>query len=339
MQIPAGSGMHALRLARCLLALACAAPLFALPAHAGPLTVEARIPLGKVVGRIDHLAFDPHRRRLYVAELGNDSVGLVDLGAHRLIRTVAGFDEPQGVAYEPGTDTVYVANGGDGSVRIFSGADFAAVARITLASDADNVRVDARRERLYVGYGDGALAVLDARTHGKTADIPLAGHPESFQLDEAANRLFVNVPAAGQIAVVSGDTHASVATWPTGKLHGNFPLTLGAGSDRVIAVFRRPAYLQAFDRASGKPLAGIETCADADDVFADAPRRRLYVICGDGMVDVLDASGAQFTRVGRIRTSPGSRTGLFIPELDRLVVAIRAAGSEPAAVWVLRPQP
>ena len=46
-----------------------------------PLILEAKIPLGDVSGRIDHMALDRARGRLFVAELGNDSLGVVDLGA------------------------------------------------------------------------------------------------------------------------------------------------------------------------------------------------------------------------------------------------------------------
>src|SRR4051812_30978542 len=68
-------------------------------ADTAPLVVETRIALGAISGPIDHLAFDPTRQRLYVAELGNNSVGVVDLKANSVLRTVAGFDEPQGIAY------------------------------------------------------------------------------------------------------------------------------------------------------------------------------------------------------------------------------------------------
>jgi hypothetical protein len=43
--------------------------------------------------------------------------------------------------------------------------------------------------------------------------------------------------------------------------------------------------------AAGSPghaAAKVETCGDADDVFVDAKRRRLYVSCGGGVVDVLE---------------------------------------------------
>lgn len=45
---------------------------------ADALQLEAKIPLGDVAGRIDHLAVDLARGRLFVAELGNNSVGVVD---------------------------------------------------------------------------------------------------------------------------------------------------------------------------------------------------------------------------------------------------------------------
>src|SRR6201989_1049451 len=85
-------------------------------ADKGPLQLEAKILLGNVRGRIDHMAVDLKRQRLFVAELGNDSVGVVDLANPRVIRTISGLSEPQGVGYEPSTDMLFVANARDGSV-------------------------------------------------------------------------------------------------------------------------------------------------------------------------------------------------------------------------------
>jgi len=90
---------------------------------------------------------------------------------------------------------------------------------------------------------------------------------------------------------------------------------------------------------SGHAVAGSDVCKYSDDLFIDAKRRRIYVICGEGYVDTLDTSGDAYTRVGSFVTSDGSRTGLFVPDLDRLFVAVRASRSETAAVWVLRPSP
>src|SRR5712671_7549422 len=186
---------------------------FAETAETSPLQLEAKIPLGSVQGRIDHMAVDLKRQRLFVAELGNDTVGIIDLANRKLIRTIAGLKEPQGVGYEPSTDTLYVANAGDGSVRLFEGSDYNSAGLIELGSDADNIRVDAAAKRVFVGYGSGALAVIDPSTRSRVAAIPLKAHPESFQIDPDANQIFVNVPDARGIAVVDHVSQKQIGTW------------------------------------------------------------------------------------------------------------------------------
>src|SRR5262245_57107769 len=113
--------------------------------------VEGTIPLGSIAGRIDHVAVDLARRRLYVAELGNDSVSVVEVADREVTRRIDGLSEPQGVAYEAATDTLVITNGGDGSVRMFSAQTFQPTGRIDLSDDADNIRIDATAKRLLVG--------------------------------------------------------------------------------------------------------------------------------------------------------------------------------------------
>src|SRR5262249_52987261 len=129
-----------------------AGQLVADAAEPEPLQLEAKVPLGEVSGRIDHMAVDLQRKRLFVAELQNNSLGIVDLAGHKLVRTVTGFKKPQGVGYVPENDTLYVANGGDGSLRMFEGADYKAAGQIDLGDDADNVRVDAGANRVFVSH-------------------------------------------------------------------------------------------------------------------------------------------------------------------------------------------
>src|SRR5215471_2609074 len=304
-----------------------------------PLVLEAKIPLGDVNGRIDHLGIDLNRRRLFVAELGNNTLGVVDLAAGRTTHTIGGLSEPQGVAHIPFADNVYVANGGDGSVRVLRGEDLAPGGRIDLGGDADNVRVDFQRQRVLVGYGKGGLAIIDPASPTKTGDIRLKAHPEGFQIDEIGGRVFINVPDAHEIAV--GDLAALGAngSWPTPGLRSNFPMAIDRDAHRVLAVFRSPPVLLASAAEDGRVAAKLETCGDADDVFVDAKRHRVYVSCGEGVVDVLGQDGTGYRRIARVPTVAGARTSLFVPELDRLFVAVRASSGEGPAIWVFRPSP
>jgi DNA-binding beta-propeller fold protein YncE len=314
----------------------------ALTAAAGqlqPLVLERKIPLGEVRGRIDHLAIDFGRERLFVAELGNNSLGVVDLAAGRLLRRIGGLDEPQGVAYDPATDTVYVADGGDGLVHRFKGTELTPLDTIQLGGDADNVRLDPKAGRVVVGYGDGALALIDAVSGKPTSEIPLPGHPESFQLERGGPRIFVNVPDAHQITVVDRVAGEQVASWGLADGRANFPMALDEPDGRLAVVYREPAQLAVFDTSSGAPVTRLPACGDSDDVFFDAKRQRIYLSCGAGFLDVTQRRGDSYEELARISTIPGARTALFVPERDRLYLAVRASGSEGAAVWVFRPTP
>jgi YVTN family beta-propeller protein len=308
-------------------------------ADTGPLQLESKIPLGEVRGRIDHMAVDLKRQRLFVAELGNDTVGVVDLERRTVIRTISGLKEPQGVGFEPTTDMLYVANAGDGSVRVFDGVDYAVKDRIELGNDADNIRMDIAANRTFVGYGNGALAIIDPSTRKKIGDIALKAHPEAFQIDSNSTQIFVNVPEARAIAVLDRATQKQIGTWPLTGRDANFPMALDPVHRQVLVIFRAPAELGVFSMTDGKLITSIETCGDSDDLFLDAKRGRVYVSCGAGFVDVFETKGHVYRRIARIPTVAGARTALFVPELDRLLVGARASGNEPAAIWVFRPIP
>jgi hypothetical protein len=109
---------------------------------------------------------------------------------------------------------------------------------------------------------------------------------------------------------------------------------------RSSVVYRLPPTLAILDAATGARRQTAATCADADDVFFDRRRSRIYVICGSGAVDVFAAAEGGYGRLARIPSRNGARTGFFAPQLDRLFVAARAAGgSRDAAILVFRPAP
>ena len=72
---------------------------------------------------------------------------------------------------------------------------------------------------------------------------------------------------------------------------------------------------------------------------AIASMHRIYVSCGDGVIDVIEPGEGGYRRLSRVPTVPGARTSLFVPELNRLFVAVRARSVEPAAIWVFEPTP
>jgi hypothetical protein len=313
-------------------------PVFAQPSP--PLTLEATIPLHDVRGRIDHMAVDLPRKRLIVAELGNNSVDIIDLTTRAIVHRISGLREPQGVGYADRADAILIANAGDGSVRLVSAKDFSVLGRVELGDDADNVRIDPRNGLAVIGYGSGGLALIDPASRTKAADIPLPAHPEGFQIDPSIGRTYVNIPDARQIAVVDLDARKLVASWPTHNASANFPMAFSPSPLLIASVFRSAPMLLLLDPATGEERKRLSTCSDADDVFFDPRRAHIYISCGAGEIAVLEHKGADWATLGKIQTASGARTSLFVPELDRLFVAERAGllGSD-AAIRVYRPSP
>ncbi len=304
---------------------------------AAPLRLEQTIPLQGVSGRIDHLAVDVQHRQLFVAELGNGSVGVVDL-AGGPTRRITGLKEPQGLAYLPDRNELVVASGGDGSVRFYDAATLSQTGLITLGDEADNVRVEPRSGEVVVGYGSGVLAFIDPARRIVIRTIKLPGHPEGFRLDAQHGRAFVNIPDVRRIAVANLASGTVARTWP--EAHRlTFPMALDEASSTLAVISRLPAHLVLLDTATGATRQDLSTCGDADDVFFDAKRHRIYVSCGSGAIDVLLRSDTGYGPAARVATRSGARTSLFVPELDRLFVAARAGTfGQDAAILVFQPR-
>jgi len=171
------------------------------------------------------------------------------------------------------------------------------------------------------------------------AKVELRAHPESFQIEPGGARAFVNVPDTGLIQVIDLAKGQAIGAFPTQGYHANFPMALDSAAHRILIAFRSPPRLLVLSDADGSAVADLNTCGDADDLFVDTKRRRVYVICGAGVIDSFEQNDNGYRRIDQVPTAPGARTGLFVPELDRLFVAVRAAGPEPAAIWVFKPAP
>ena len=325
-------------LAAILAILACLVANCALGARPA-LVLDTTVPLPRVSGRIDHMAFDPTRGHIAIAEIGNDSADIVNLETRSVMHRIGKLVEPQGIAYVTSTDSLVIANGGDGSLRLYRGADFSEIGRIDLGGDVDNVHGIEGTDRVLVGYGSGALALVDTRTRKLVSRTPLAGHPEGFRLAPDEVHAYVNVPNAHEIAVVDIATGKQTGTWRFPGLRGNFPMAIDRNGDSIAVVFRSPPRLGLVDTSSGKLRSSYTTCGDADDVFFNESSSRIYVSCGAGEVDVFGRDGAGYRKLQSFKTSSGARTALYVPDLDRLFVAARAGrlfGS--AKLFVLRPE-
>ena len=310
------------------------------PPSAAPLVLTGAIPLPNVKGRIDHFGFDRVHNRLFVSALGNNSEEIIGVGAQTVIHTISGVPTPQGVAYSPETNKLFVGSD-EGKLYIYDGTTFDLITAIDFGDDVDNLRYDAAEKRLYVGYGDdktGAIGMVDAATNKRLdGDFKLGAHPESFQLSTSGPNIYVNLPDLKQIAVINRSTH-SIARWPI-SFESNFPMALDETDHRLFVATRKPPQLNVLDTNSGRLIATLPTVQDSDDLFYDSARKRVYVCGGEGYISVFQQDDADhYKLLAKVQTAIGARTAGYFGKgkkgFDRFYLAVPARADHGAEVWI-----
>jgi DNA-binding beta-propeller fold protein YncE len=297
------------------------------------LELQQTIPLPGVEGRIDHLDVDAAGERLFVCALGHNSVEVLDLRKGERIHSIDGLGAPQGLAYVAELNRLFVANDKAGLCQIYDTKSWQLLGTVNFQDDADNVRYDAAARKIYVGFGEGGLGVINPSDGKRVSAIKLAAHPEAFVLEKQGRRIFVNVPNAGQVSVIDRDKGEAVATWKLGGASANFPIAIDEVSHRLFVGCRHPAKLVVLNTDSGTTVTTLEISGDTDEVFYDAKRHRLYAICGEGYIDVIEqADSDHYNRSAKIPTASGARTGFFDWEHDALFVALPHRGNQPAEI-------
>jgi hypothetical protein len=258
-----------------------------------------------------------------MAALGNNSLEMVDLKQGKVVHSVTGLHEPQGVAFIPQTNEIIVANGGNGHCMFYDAKTFEVISIIDLGSDADDVRYDSIDQRVYVGYGEGGIAIIDARNHQKIADVKLPAHPEGFEVDRQLNKVFVNVPDAGEIDVIDLKTMQASVKWKT-EYGSNFPMTIDVIDQVIFIGFRHPAKLTAISAVSGNTIGTADLISDVDDLYFDDRSKKIYASGGGGAINIFTFKNSNLTEISNIPTRKGARTSLLISPLHLFVLAERA---------------
>jgi DNA-binding beta-propeller fold protein YncE len=196
------------------------------------LVLVQTIPLKGAAGLLDHLAIDTKGDRLFVANLSNNSLDVIDLKADKLVKQVPDQQKIHGIAHVPDEERIFVGNGGNGVCNVLDGRTYKQIKAFKFPA-ANNVRHDARHRQVYVSHAEKALSVIDAKTLEVKATIKLPGPPRAFQIHPTQPRLYVNTLNPNLVVVI--DTQKN-------EIAARFPLTL-AEANSSLALSRWPEVL------------------------------------------------------------------------------------------------
>jgi DNA-binding beta-propeller fold protein YncE len=304
-----------------------------------PLVLTEAIATPGVEGRFDHFGFDG-KNQLFVAALGNNTVEVIDISARLRSHTIKDIPNPQGVAYAPEAKKLFVASS-KGKLRIYAGDNFDLVKEIDFHGDVDNLRYDAATRRVYVGFGEdetGAIGLVDALSNERLPEeYKLGAHPESFQLERAGPNIYVNLPDLKQIAVVNRKT-GTITRWPM-TLEHNFPMALDEADHRLFVATHEPARLAIFDTNNGHTVAEFPCVQDADDLYYDLGRKRIYVPGGEGYISVFQQTDADhYQLLAKVPSTLGARTAGYFGKghkgFDRFFLGVPPRADHGAEIWI-----
>jgi DNA-binding beta-propeller fold protein YncE len=306
-----------------------------------PLRLVQTILIPQASGRLDHMAIDLERRRLFVAAIESNTVAVADVRDGRWTRSLSGFSKPQGLFYAPESRKLFVANGTDGTCRTLDGETLALIHIEKLSLGADLVDYDRRAKQLYVGHGGkdsgndyGEVSIINGETGARTAGFRVDAHPGAI-LVSRGRELFVTVPEKAQVVVVNHETHVVEHAWTVEGGVRAVSVALDEPHHRLFVGARNPALIVVLDSRSGQEVARMPTVNTLDGLFFDSARRRIYASGGEGFIDVQrEVDPDHYEAVARIPTGPNARTSLFVPELDGLFVAVPRSGDQSAEVRV-----
>lgn len=291
-------------------------------------------------GKLDHLALDGKNDRLFVANKPNNSLDIVDLKTGKLVQQVGAQQGIQGIAYAADLDRIFVGLGSGGYCNIFDGKSNKLLKSVKFQDDSDNVVYNRKTQRVYIEHAENSLGVIDARTFEVKADIKLPADGEQFELETARPRLYINVTPLAQVAVIDTESNKITTTYQLKLAAKNVSIALDEANHRLFVGCQKPAAMVVLDTESGKEIASVPIGGETDNLFFDAKRKKIYAICGDGVINVIRQVNAdKYEELEKVPTEKTARTGYLDSDTGRLFLAVpRLPGKDAPEIRIYKVQ-
>jgi YVTN family beta-propeller protein len=213
---------------------------------------------------------------------------------------------PVAMAYNPATNTLYVANQGSNNVSVINAATIAVIGTIPVGTTPTGIGVNPATNRIYVAdSGSADVAVIDGSSNTLLTTIPLQSvtpFPQAISVDSERNLIFVGSASSTVLMVIDGSTNSISYPDPTGSF-GPIASVVSPVTDRVyvasyedsaVETYQGTEFLSIYTSHPGRPSA----------LAADPVAGKIYVADGvfplstmTGNVDILDESNGTITPV------------------------------------------
>jgi DNA-binding beta-propeller fold protein YncE len=312
----------------------------AFPQDASSVRLIHSVDLPGYSGDFDHFAVDYDRNRLLLAAEDHGTLEVFDLKTSDHLRSIDGFGNPHSILVRSGSPTVLITDSEKQGASLRDADTYAKKQSLTLTPGSDTAKYDPAANVLYVVTGgkdvDMQTANLEAvnpDTGEKIGSLTFHdNHVEAMAFDDSDPRLFINLTQTNKIAVVDRKTLKLIATWPVPPAKQNAMVAFDPGQHRLYVVCRDPGMVVAMDSDTGAVIGTQPAPLRADEVQYDSGKHRLFVPGGEGYMGVYDTADADHLKLlEKVPTAPGAKTGLLLPSMHRLFLAVSPGESKAMA--------
>ncbi len=296
-----------------------------------PLKLLGHADLPGYTGDFDHFAYDAKGNRLFLAAEDHGTLEVFDLRSGEHLKTISGFDTPHSIFYVPAKNRLLVTDSGESMTKVLDATSYKIVGSVKLTPGADSIGYDAVRNRLYVVTGgkdvkmkECLLAEIDPDTGKHFGDLKFdSDHTEAMAVEQHGDHLYINITDKNYMAVVDKKSRSVINTWPIKEAEQNAPVAMDEANHRLFVVTRKPGKLVVLNSDTGASIASFTAPGRTDEVVFDKLNRRIYVLGGEGYIGVYQEKDPDhYEELARVPSAAGAKTGILVPELNRLYVAV-----------------
>ncbi|MGE0299439.1 beta-propeller fold lactonase family protein [Pseudonocardia sp.] len=213
-----------------------------------PLAETARTRVGLTPADV---VVSPDGRRAYVANLGDDTVSVLDATTLAPVGTpIAVGDAPNSLALSADGRRLYVSDTRADTVTIVDTAAARAVATVAVGAFPDGIALSPDGRRLYVGNAeDDTVSVIDTATEAVVGrPIPVGRRPYGLALAPDGATLYVSAFDSDELTAV--DTARNAAAWTVAVGDGPLNLAVARDGSRVYVANTLDGSVSVVDPAS-----------------------------------------------------------------------------------------
>ena len=173
------------------------------------------------------VSVNPNTNMIYVANSGfgfnthpyqPGTVSVIDGLTNSVISTISVGNDPQGIAVNPNTNKIYVANQHDSTVSVINGSTNTIVSTIPVGSSPTYVAANPNTNMIYVANtGSNSLSVIDGSTDNVISTIQVGSKPVGIGVNPNTSKIYVANLDGSSVSIIDGMTNTIESTLTVGS--------------------------------------------------------------------------------------------------------------------------